>query len=139
MNNDIPKLIEISEYLKETDITILLHNMKKMLDNGNYVLTVMGQFSAGKSTLINELVGKKVLPVNKTETTAVVTYLRYGAEERAELVYSDGTIIPCSIEETMQLEQNKQERRAKSREQKLTEADSNRKTSFPKVLRLPLL
>ena len=106
MNNDIPKLIEISEYLKETDITILLHNMKKMLDNGNYVLTVMGQFSAGKSTLINELVGKKVLPVNKTETTAVVTYLRYGAEERAELVYSDGTIIPCSIEETMQLEQN---------------------------------
>lgn len=70
MNNDIPKLIEISEYLKETDITFLLHNMKKMLDNGNYVLTVMGQFSAGKSTLINELIGKKVLPVNKTETTA---------------------------------------------------------------------
>ena len=54
MNNDIPKLIEISEYLKETDITVLLYNMKKMLDNGNYVLTVMGQFSAGKSTLINE-------------------------------------------------------------------------------------
>ncbi len=71
MRYEIEKLTEISEYLKDMDTTVLLHNIKDMLENGNYVLTVMGQFSAGKSTLINELLEKEVLPVNKTETTAI--------------------------------------------------------------------
>ena len=104
MKYELAKIAEISEYLGEMDTTSLLNKMQEMLSEGNYVLTVMGQFSAGKSTLINELVGKAVLPVNKTETTAVVTYLKYDTEDHAELVYTDGTIKACSIEDTMRLE-----------------------------------
>ncbi len=106
MKYELAKLAEISTYLGEMDTTSLLNKMQEMLSKGNYVLTVMGQFSVGKSTLINALVGKAVLPVNKTETTAVVTYLKYDTEDHAELVYADGTVKACSIEDTLSLEQN---------------------------------
>lgn len=106
MKNDLSQLIEISEYLDDRESTSILTKMKTAISSGNYILTVMGQFSAGKSTLINALIGEKILPVNKTETTAVVTYLKYGTENHAELIYSDGKTEECSIEEAMKLEQN---------------------------------
>lgn len=106
MKNNLNELIEISEYLDDIDSASTLNKMRDVLESGNYILTVMGQFSAGKSTLINALLGRNILPVNKTETTAIVTYIKYGNEDHAELVYSDGRTEECSIEETMKLEQN---------------------------------
>ncbi len=63
----------------------------------------MGQFSAGKSCLINNLVEKEVLPVHITETTAIVTFIRYGKEEYADFVYKDGSVQEVFIEESLQL------------------------------------
>jgi GTPase SAR1 family protein len=39
-------------------------------------VTVVGEFSAGKSTFLNALIGKDILPHALTETTATVTYIR---------------------------------------------------------------
>ena len=106
MNKNLEELIEISDYLGDIDSSALLHTMSQTLLAGNYVLTVMGQFSAGKSTLINNLLGRKVLPVNKTETTAVITYIKYGSEDYAELIYSDGRTERCEIKDTMDINQS---------------------------------
>lgn len=43
--------------------------------NKEYRITVVGQFSSGKSTLLNALIGKDVLTHANTETTATVTYI----------------------------------------------------------------
>lgn len=40
-------------------------------------VAVLGAFSAGKSTLLNRLLGKSILPATRTPTTAVVTSIRY--------------------------------------------------------------
>lgn len=103
MKDKINKLIEISEYLDDNESVIQLKCLEDSLENNSYILSIMGEFSAGKSSLINNLLGKQILPVHKTETTARVTFIKYGEEERVELVNTDGTSKFVSIEESLEM------------------------------------
>ncbi len=57
-----------------------------------FLLVAVGEFNAGKSALINALLGAKVLKEGVTPTTARVTLVRYG-ETEAEQVVNDGFAI----------------------------------------------
>ncbi|GAB1692147.1 dynamin family protein [Krasilnikovia sp. M28-CT-15] len=54
-------------------------------------LAVVGRVKAGKSTLVNALVGRRIAPTGVGECTRTVTWYRYGAPERAELELRDGS------------------------------------------------
>ncbi|MGP1438562.1 MAG: dynamin family protein [Treponema sp.] len=47
------------------------------LENGEFSVVVVGEFSSGKSTLLNALMGKKILPSFSNETTATINFLRH--------------------------------------------------------------
>jgi len=51
---------------------------------------VAGEAKRGKSTLVNALLGRPVLPVGVTPLTALATTVRYGQDEGATAVYRDG-------------------------------------------------
>ncbi len=53
-------------------------------------LALMGEFSAGKSTLTNLLVGRQILPTRVTATRLPPVWISYG-EEAAYVVSNDGT------------------------------------------------
>lgn len=53
-------------------------------------VAVFGRFKAGKSSFLNHLAGRNVLPVSVVPLTAVITRLRFGAYERAEVRYLNG-------------------------------------------------
>ncbi len=57
-------------------------------------LAIAGRVKAGKSTLVNALVGRMVAPTRAGECTKVVTWYRYGAPDRAEIVRRDGVRVP---------------------------------------------
>ena len=69
------------------DYDFQLEKIKANLNNGEYLVSFMGQFSAGKSRLINNLLRRDLLPVHITETTAMITFIKYGSEEKAVLYY----------------------------------------------------
>ncbi len=50
-------------------------------------VAVLGAFSAGKSTLLNRLLGKLLLPAARTPTTAVVTSIRFDDRAHGVLYY----------------------------------------------------
>lgn len=56
------------------------------------LVPVVGAFSAGKSSLLNALVGTDLLPVAITPETAMPTELRYDQRERLEVVFQDGKV-----------------------------------------------
>ena len=103
MKDKIEKLLEISDYLNDNESVIQLKRLEKSLEDKNYVMSVMGQFSAGKSRLINNLLGRTILPVHVTETTAVITFIRYKDEDMIELVYPDGKIESVSLEDSLDM------------------------------------
>jgi tetratricopeptide (TPR) repeat protein/GTP-binding protein EngB required for normal cell division len=55
------------------------------------VLAILGEFNAGKSTLVNAIVGAEVAPTGILPTTATLNLLRGGAERRVRVVRKDGT------------------------------------------------
>ncbi len=55
------------------------------------LLAILGEFNAGKSTLVNAFVGADVAPTGILPTTATLNLLRGGAERRVRVVRKDGT------------------------------------------------
>jgi GTP-binding protein EngB required for normal cell division len=60
------------------------------LDAARLRVLVVGEAKRGKSTLVNALLEREVLPVGVTPLTAVATTVRYGDDERAEVRFRDG-------------------------------------------------
>lgn len=84
------------ERLNEDDKSSALKKLQDDTRNGKFSIVVVGQFSAGKSTFLNALMGDRYLPSFTTETTATINVLRSVNESPtgAPLVkvnYKDGT------------------------------------------------
>lgn len=62
------------------------------------LMPVIGAFSAGKSTLLNNLLGRPVLPVGIAPETELATELRYSAEPYLLAILHDGTEERLPIE-----------------------------------------
>ena len=82
-----------------------LEVLQKNYQDANYFIAFIGQFSAGKSCLINNLLGRTLLPSGVTETTPLLTYVRYGDIECARLHYLDGTVREVSLDEVSSIVQ----------------------------------
>ena len=53
-------------------------------------VAITGQFSSGKSTFLNALLAKNILPTGITPVTSKVNYIRYGDSFRIRVRYLDG-------------------------------------------------
>lgn len=60
------------------------------LQSQRFRLAVVGEFSQGKSTLLNALLGEEIQPVRAIPCSGTVTVLRYGAQKRVICRYKDG-------------------------------------------------
>ncbi len=61
-------------------------------------IIVIGQFKRGKSSFINALVEKEILPAGVLPLTSAVTIVEHG-QENAEILLNDGRKIEASLEE----------------------------------------
>ncbi|MEW6441810.1 MAG: dynamin family protein [bacterium] len=64
-------------------------------------VAILGQFKAGKSSFLNSLIGKSILPVGVVPVTTAITRLQYGKRERALVSHYDGrqTEVDCTAVE----------------------------------------
>jgi len=53
-------------------------------------VAIAGRLKAGKSTLVNALIGRRVAPTEVGECTRIVTQFRYGTADRVDVVRRDG-------------------------------------------------
>ncbi len=86
----LSKLIEEG---KKVDIsTEATENLQYAVENMKILIPVVGNFSAGKSSILNCFIGKDLLPVGMEPTTAIPSELYYSEDEYTEGVLSDGTV-----------------------------------------------
>jgi hypothetical protein len=72
------------------DDRALLSNLRDRLGQGRLRVLVAGEAKRGKSTLVNALLGRPVLPMGVTPLTALATTIRYGQDEGVTAVFRDG-------------------------------------------------
>ena len=89
------KLSAELEISKETSQRI--ERIANIINNEIFRIIVVGGFSRGKSSLINALLGEKLLPAKLTPTTALLTFIRYGEVPEAILFYKDERITPKTV------------------------------------------
>lgn len=64
--------------------------LRGRLEAARLRVLVAGEAKRGKSTLVNALLGRAVLPAGVTPLTAVATTVRYGDDPHVEVRFSDG-------------------------------------------------
>jgi small GTP-binding protein len=55
-------------------------------------VAILGEFNAGKSTLVNALLGEEVVPMGILPTTAHTGFIEYGARKAARVAYLDDRV-----------------------------------------------
>lgn len=70
-----------------------------LFQENKYKVAVMGEFSTGKSTFLNALVGKRILFSSMREATGVVTCLQKGKTAEAVIVFDEGRNQTISLEQ----------------------------------------
>lgn len=97
--NTIKQVIDSSYLPTETrnSLNVQLDRIKKRAVDDNIYIGIVGEFSSGKSTLINSLIGADFFVTNAMQgTTTVTTKLAYGRNINLTLNYADGTILTYS-------------------------------------------
>lgn len=94
-NDGVSAIVELVERLcREYHITSLdrhIEACKALFVESPFIdVAILGQFKAGKSSFINSMIGKSVLPVGAIPVTTVITRLRYGPQEKAVITHFDG-------------------------------------------------
>src|SRR5690554_278202 len=72
--------------------TARLRELLELL-NAPLSVAIVGEFNAGKSTLVNALLGEEVVPMGVLPTTAHACIMHYGPRAGARVVYEDGRQI----------------------------------------------
>ena len=62
-------------------------------------VAIAGRVSAGKSTLVNALVGRRVAPTDAGECTQVVAHFRFGRSERVHVHINSGAVIDLPFDD----------------------------------------
>jgi hypothetical protein len=65
---------------------------------GRFVVLLLGCFSSGKSTLLNALLGRPVLPVKVNPCTAILTEVVHGDEAGVRVRHRDGHVEQHTVE-----------------------------------------
>ncbi|MDR3707194.1 MAG: dynamin family protein [Capsulimonadaceae bacterium] len=65
----------------------------------SFKLGVVGEFKAGKSSLINELIGEEIALIDELEMTATLNRYVYDNVRQATIIYSNSTTEVISIDE----------------------------------------
>lgn len=69
-----------------------IHGFVKRTMQSCFSVSVVGEFNHGKSTLINKLLGREVMPTDTLPTTALLTRISYGKEECIRVMDKSGEI-----------------------------------------------
>jgi GTP-binding protein EngB required for normal cell division len=92
-------LAQIARGVGRTDLATEAEAIAERTAAGRFFVACVGQFKRGKSTLLNALIGRSVLPVGVVPVTSAVTVLRYGTDGAAQVRFRDGRIENVALDE----------------------------------------
>ena len=72
------------------NLVLDIANVSKKLKSQTFRVAVVGEFSKGKSTLLNALLGEEIQPVREIPCSGTITVLKHGNQKRVICHYRDG-------------------------------------------------
>jgi GTP-binding protein EngB required for normal cell division len=94
LEDQLSRVVQIPE-LQPASFQRLLEKLRQ----NRFNLVILGAFKRGKSSLINALLGKQLLPTGIVPLTSVVTILSYGEKLRIQVHFHQGGSRQINLEE----------------------------------------
>jgi GTP-binding protein EngB required for normal cell division len=110
----LERLAKIASQLGSVAVSRDATDLAARLKEGRFHLACVGQFKRGKSTLLNALLGERLLPAGITPVTSVPTIIRHGAVRSVRVRLKDARwmqIDPATIADYVSEESNSENRR----------------------------
>ncbi|MCL2466380.1 MAG: 50S ribosome-binding GTPase [Micrococcales bacterium] len=92
MTNAMLRLCNTIEMIGGTPARPGVDQARARLHDAHLRLAVVGRVKAGKSTLVNAIIGRRIAATDEAECTSMVTHYAWGAPERGEVHLRDGRI-----------------------------------------------
>lgn len=99
---DLYRLADLASELGAEHVASTVGTIAKRVSDGRFYLACVGQFKRGKSTLLNALIGRTILPAGVLPATSVPTIIRFGESAAACIQWPDGRSTGVSIDEIEQ-------------------------------------
>ena len=96
------ELLRLKGYCESLKLTCTSESISELLKKSaadSFTVAVVGEFRRGKSTLINSLLGKAVLPSDVLPTTATLNRVTYGITPSVKIEYKDDTAEEIPIDQ----------------------------------------
>jgi len=98
--DSLDRIAAVANELKLAHLQPQIAACRNQLHAGNGIdVAVFGRFKAGKSSFLNHLTGRDVLPIGVVPLTAVITRLRFGPKEQAKVSFLDGAARKIPLDE----------------------------------------
>ena len=87
--NKLQQIKAIASGLKMANAANQISEILQRIMGATFHLVVVGEFSRGKSTFVNALLGRRILPASKNPTTAIISKIVYGDTPAYQIFYKD--------------------------------------------------
>ena len=99
VNESMAGVISVCDKLNLEDYAKSLQESQKRMQNRVFSVGIMGEFRRGKSTVINALLGRSIVPSDIVPTSATLNYIRWDTAPRADIEFKDGTHKEVGVDE----------------------------------------
>ena len=100
LNTILDTIQSISEKYRIVSLVRHIATCRDLLQKDPLIdVAILGQFKAGKSSFLNSIIGKPILPVGVIPVTTVITRLMYGENEDAIITFLDNRQLRINLEE----------------------------------------
>jgi GTP-binding protein EngB required for normal cell division len=90
LGEPLERLASVADALGAERLAAEARELSQRVAEGRFYVACMGEFKRGKSTLVNALLGERLLPAGIVPVTTVPTVVRYGSRRGARVRLSSG-------------------------------------------------
>ena len=99
VNQGMASLEQVCGELDLKEHAATLKTTRDRMKSQVFSVGIMGEFRRGKSTVINALLRKEIVPSDIVPTSATLNYIRWDTRPRAEIHFKDGASKEIGIDE----------------------------------------
>lgn len=99
VNTALTQMSKLCESLELTESQKAIEASRHKLTSHKFSVGIMGEFKRGKSTVINALLGREIMPADILPATATMNRVTYDLQPHAQVIKNDGSVIEISVDE----------------------------------------
>ena len=97
----IPNIISDDYRQQIRNIFDEIHKVYATANCKEFTIGIIGDFTVGKSSFVNAILGERIAPVSVNPSTAIITKIKYGRTPKAIIHYNNNRDVEMTYEEFM--------------------------------------